>query len=274
MGKRRRESRPRHGSLLRELPMLIVIALALALVIKTFLVQAFFIPSGSMEPTLQLGDRVLVNKLARHVGGDIERGEIVVFRDPGGWLDETVTMAPANPVVGAVRGFFVFIGLLPSVSEQDLIKRVIAVGGDQVRCCDGQGRVTVNGAPLEEPYVYPGEPPSDTSFDVTIPEGRLWVMGDHRAASSDSRAHMVDPSRGTVPLDAVVGRAFVILWPPGRTGLLAVPPTTEQQTLQSAGPQGAALGAAIPLVGGVLGALPIAALRRYRRSRRLPAGRS
>jgi len=245
-GRRRHRERGEIAGLLRELPILIAVALGLALLIKTFLVQAFFIPSDSMENTLKRGDRVLVNKLTTRFG-EIRRGQVVVFRDPGQWLGERVVPEPRNAVVGAVKNVFVFVGLLPSDSEQDLIKRVVGVPGDRVRCCDDKGRLTINGAALDEPYLFPGNPPSDRSFEVTVPAGRLWVMGDHRAVSADSRAHMDESGNGTIPLANVVGRAVVIVWPAQRWDTLSVPRSYEAVQRTAATP---------PLLGGTVAAWP------------------
>ncbi|NYI08408.1 signal peptidase I [Allostreptomyces psammosilenae] len=206
-----------------ELPFLVVIALALALVIKTFLVQAFVIPSASMEDTLQIEDRVLVDKLTPWFGSEPERGEVVVFRDPGQWLGPAPA-ASDNPVVR----FFTFIGLMPDANEQNLIKRVIGVGGDTIEC-QGTGPVMVNGEPLDEPYLKPGVTPcGDRSFGpVTVPEGSIWVMGDNRSNSEDSRYHQ-NENGGFVPVDDVVGRALVIAWPVGHWDYLEVPETYAQ----------------------------------------------
>jgi signal peptidase I len=212
--------RSRTVVLVRETVTIVVIALALSLLIKTFLFQAFSIPSTSMENTLLVGDRLLVNKL---VPGpfDLDRGDIVVFADPGGWLNE-----PPPPSGGAVRDgvrdVLTFVGLLPANSNDHLIKRVIGLPGDRVACCDPQGRITVNGTAVTEPYVYPGDKPSREPFTVTVPAGRIWVMGDHRGASQDSRAHR-DRDDGTVPMEAVVGKAFVIVWPFDRAEILGSP---------------------------------------------------
>ncbi|MFB7812505.1 signal peptidase I, partial [Streptomyces virginiae] len=171
----RRRRRTRRAG---ELPLLVVVALCIALLLKTFLVQAFFIPSGSMEQTIRIGDRVLVDKLTPWFGSKIERGDVVVFKDPGGWLKgESARQTPDPIVVKQIKQALTFIGLLPSSDEQDLIKRVIGVGGDTVKCCDAKGRVTVNGSPLDEPYVNPGNPPSEINFEVKVPEGRLFMMG-------------------------------------------------------------------------------------------------
>jgi signal peptidase I len=221
----------------RELPFLILIALVLAVLIKTFLVQAFFIPSGSMEPTLHgctgcSDDRVLVNKLVYRFR-DPHRGEIVVFRGPESWQDtpEFASSEPGNPV----SRFFHEIGAALGVaapSNKDFIKRVIGVPGDHVVCCDARGRITVNDHALDEPYVYRGARPSDQPFDVTVPAGRLWVMGDHRNASADSRAHSTD-HQGTIPISDVIGRAVIKVWPVNHWGVLRVPSTYRQPGLHA-----------------------------------------
>ncbi|WP_171114438.1 MULTISPECIES: signal peptidase I [unclassified Streptomyces] len=211
----RKVKRRRRRSAIKEIPLLVGVAVLIALVLKTFLVQAFVIPSGSMEQTIQIGDRVLVDKLTPWFGAQPQRGDVVVFKDPGGWLqDEQPTPQKEDPiVVKQVKEGLTFIGLLPSDNEKDLIKRVVGVGGDRVQCCDTQGRVTVNGIPLNEDYLYPGNEPSATGFDITVPQGRLWVMGDHRSNSADSRSHQDTDYGGTVSVDEVVGRAVVIAWP-------------------------------------------------------------
>ena len=190
-------------------------ALVLAVLVKTFLVQPFSIPSESMEDTLRVEDRVLVSKLEP---GPLtmERGDVVVFVDPNEWL-------PSPPEQSIPRRVGTFVGLLPSDSGTHLIKRVIGLPGDTVACCDEQGRVMVNGEPLDEPYLYPGDRPSLTEFDVEVPAARLWVMGDHRSVSSDSRALEADFGDGFVPLDNVVGRAVLRIWPLDRLGTLATP---------------------------------------------------
>jgi signal peptidase I len=223
----RKVKRRRRRSAVKEVPLLVGVAVLIALVLKTFLVQAFVIPSGSMEQTIQIGDRVLVDKLTPWFGSKPARGDVVVFRDPGGWLnDETSTQKQDDPVVvKQIKEGLTFIGLLPSDNEKDLIKRVVGVGGDRVKCCDAEGRVTVNGVPLEEDYLFPGNAPSSTPFDVTVPEGRLWVMGDHRSNSADSRYHQNRGHRGTVSEDEVVGRAVVIAWPLGHWSTLEEPKT-------------------------------------------------
>ncbi|MDT9699744.1 signal peptidase I [Streptomyces sp. P17] len=222
----RKVKRRRRRSAIKEIPLLVGVAVLIALVLKTFLVQAFVIPSGSMERTIQIGDRVLVDKLTPWFGSKPQRGDVVVFKDPGGWLQgEQPTAKKEDPVVvKQIKEGLTFIGLLPSDNEKDLIKRVVGVGGDRVKCCDAQGRVTVNGVPLQEDYLFPGNVPSLTEFDVAVPQGRLWVMGDHRADSADSRSHQ-NQNGGTVSEDEVVGRAMVIAWPFGHWGTLDEPKT-------------------------------------------------
>ncbi|MEU6509390.1 signal peptidase I [Streptomyces sp. NPDC046942] len=223
----RKVKRKRRRSAVREIPLLVGVAVLIALVLKTFLVQAFVIPSGSMEQTIRIGDRVLVDKFTPWFGSEPARGDVVVFHDPGGWLaDEQTTKKDDPVVVKQVKEGLTFIGLLPSDNEKDLIKRVIGVGGDHVKCCDAQGRITVNGTPLTEGnYIYPGDAPSAMRFDITVPQGRLWVMGDHRGNSADSRFHMNTAYGGTVSLSSVVGRAVAIGWPFGHWTRLQEPKT-------------------------------------------------
>ncbi|MFF3563609.1 signal peptidase I [Streptomyces sp. NPDC002574] len=212
----------------QELPILVVVALVMALGIKTFFVQAFSIPSGSMQNTLQVGDRVLVDKLTPWFGAKPQRGQVVVFRDPGGWLDDQPARE-GGATQNVVTRVLAFVGLMPSTDEQDLIKRVIAVGGDTVTCESGKP-VEVNGQALDEPYIYPGATPCDDLpvGTVTVPKDHLWVMGDHRDASRDSRAHVEEPGGGFVPLDDVIGRAFVVAWPLPRWSSLPVPATFDR----------------------------------------------
>lgn len=210
-----------------EFVVVVGMALAISLVVKTFLVQAFFIPSGSMENTLLEDDRVIVSKLTPGPF-DLHRGDIVVFKDPGGWLPPPVE-PDTGPVRSAIRAVFTFVGLLPHDSGEHLIKRVVGLPGDTVACCDDDGRVTVNGVPLDETYLYPGNLPSTQTFSQPVPAGGLWVMGDHREISEDSRVN------GVVPLDSVIGKAFVLVWPPGRAGGLGRPEAVFEKVPRAAG---------------------------------------
>jgi len=198
------ESKPRHA-FWRETAILLGIAVVVAVLVKAFVVQTFFIPSGSMEHTLNIDDRVLVNKLVYDFR-DPHRGEIVVFEAPDEWRS------------------------IPN--EEDFIKRVIGVGGDHVVCCDA-GRITINGKALDETYLFRdgngvADSASRDSFDIVVPDGRLWVMGDHRSESGDSRelyTRTGDVTRSTIPIDAVIGKAFLLFWPLGRADWLTVPDT-------------------------------------------------
>jgi signal peptidase I len=258
-------------SLLRELPLVAVVALAIALALKTFFVQVFVIPSGSMEQTIAVGDRVLVDKLTPWFGSTPQRGDVVVFKDPGGWLENDRQPDTDGPVSRGLKSAFSAVGLLPSATQGNLIKRVIGVAGDRVACCDDQGRITVNGTPLAEPYLASGNPPSRLPFQVTVPAGRLWVMGDHRDVSADSRYHMAGPDQGTVPLSDVVGRAFMIAWPFDRIGGIARP---GYPGLAARGSPKIPLGGPDPqepsLVMGVLGVAPAVLRRGWRAG---PTGR-
>ncbi|MTE21209.1 signal peptidase I [Streptomyces sp. TRM43335] len=272
----KRMRRRRRLSMTKEIPVLVGVALLIALVLKTFLVQAFVIPSGSMEQTIRIDDRVLVDKLTPWFGARPERGDVVVFKDPGGWLPPQEEPERDDPVgIKQARQFLTFIGLLPSDDEQDLIKRVIGVGGDTVKCCDADGRVTVNGTPLDEPYLHPGNAPSGMPFEVEVPENRIFVMGDHRANSADSRYHLDEPGKGTVPEDLVVGKAVVIAWPYSHWRRLEEPGTYASVPDPRGGSTSAAAGgdnemarvpipAELPIVMGVVGVGP----HRLRRGRR------
>lgn len=213
----------------QETILLLVTALVLAVVVKSFFVQAFFIPSSSMEPTL-IGspngpnDRILVQKVS-YWSGDIDRGDIVVFDDPGGWLPASESQQPHNVVQRSLEVF----GLYPTGGH--LIKRVIGVGGDRVECCDRKGRVEVNGVSLDEPYLADQTSNQDEPFDVEVPEGYLWVMGDNRGNSADSRAHQGDPGGGFVDEGEVVGKAWITVWPFGRAGSIDEPSVFDDPAL-------------------------------------------
>jgi signal peptidase I len=201
----------RKGSLLKEFPILVVVALIVSLLIKTFLVQFFYIPSGSMENTLQIKDRVAVNKIP-FISRSIHRGDIVVFRDPANWLSEP--FASESPIIiEKIREGLVAVGILPNPTKQYLVKRVVGIGGDRVICCSKSKKLTVNGKESIEPYIFEGNDPSDMNFDVTVPVGKIWVMGDHRGASADSRYHQDDINKGMVPLNRLTGRVVAVIWP-------------------------------------------------------------
>ena len=278
--------RRRKRSFWREFPVLVVVALLLAVVIKTYAIQAFFIPSGSMENTLEINDRVLVNKLVYDVRS-IHRGDIVVFNGDGSW-DPGTPPRNTNFLVKFGQGFASMFGF--GHPGDILIKRVIGLPGDKVACCDAQGRVTVNGVPLnEQSYLYPGDSPSESRFNIVVPPGRLWVMGDHRLISADSRSHIGEPGGGTIPENAVVGRAFVIIWPPSRWRILPIPATFQQPQLSAAATAPATQATdgllsarlepsspALPLALGFVAAVPVTWLQRRARlgfARRRPARR-
>ena len=201
----------RKGSLLREIPIIIGSALIVSIIVKTFFLHFFYIPTGSMENTLQVGDRIAVNKFGA-LFSEIKRGEIVVFGDPDNWLGQAPDDQNSG-LIGQGKNLLITIGVVPDPAKQYLIKRVIGVGGDTVICCDDQDKLQVNGKSVDEPYVYENDKASESNFNVTVPEGFIWVMGDHRAASSDSRFHTNDVNSGMVPLSKVVGRATFIVWP-------------------------------------------------------------
>jgi signal peptidase I len=269
---RRKRKHAKKGSLLRELPVLLLIAFVLALIVKTFFVQAFFIPSGSMEETLHgctgcTGDRVLVNKVP-YWFGEPEPGEIVVFKGPDTWTPEVSVEDPSNWFTGALLWLGRAVGVAPP-SEDDFVKRVIATEGQTVQCCDTEGRVTVDDVPLDEPYIHENTPLESREFGpVTVPEDRLWVMGDHRSASADSKAHMSDQYSGTIGVDDVIGKAAVIVWPVSRFGLLESPDIqgTEAAGIGVPAPSAPVTASLVaPYAIGLVGAVPIAAWRRNRR---------
>ncbi len=206
----------------QEMILLLGIALVLAVAIKALFLQAFYIPSGSMEDTLVFNDRILVQKVSYWGGGSPRRGDVVVFADPGSWLPAQEAAGATGPVA---RGLEVF-GLYPTGGH--LVKRVIGVGGDTVECCDRRGRVSVNGDPLEEePYLAAGQRPSLIEFKTEVEPDHLWVMGDNRANSADSRVHLGDPGGGQVPVEDVVGKVFSVVWPLDHATLLHRPQTFE-----------------------------------------------
>jgi len=243
---RRRRSAPTTvGGLLREAVVVLVVALVLASLLRAFVVQAFVIPSGSMEDTLDINDRVVVSKLTTRIGG-VDRGEVVVFSDPDNWLlAEPVAQTPTG-AGGAVRRGLQFVGLVPNDAQGHLIKRVVGVAGDRVQS-DAQSRVRVNGQVLaESDYLKPGVNPTDCTFDVTVPAGSVFVLGDNRSNSGDSRYHAADRNGGMVPLGLVTGRAVARVWPVDRIGGLGVPSTFQTVPAPSASSRDAAAQPAAP----------------------------
>jgi signal peptidase I len=208
----------------KEILIIAVMALVLSFIVKTWLIQAFYIPSGSMENTLVRDDRVIVSKLTPGPF-DLNRGDVVVFKDPSNWLG-TVPESAQSGTRESVRRALQFIGLVPDDSDDHLIKRVIGLPGDHVVCCDKDGQLTINGVSIAEPYVKPGDTPGGgkASFDITVPADKVWVMGDHRSDSSDSRFHDDGTGAlGSVPIDDITGRAVMIVWPIDHVRWLSVP---------------------------------------------------
>ncbi|TDL43614.1 signal peptidase I [Microbacterium oleivorans] len=207
---------------IRDVLVILLVAILVSFLVKTFLVRSFYIPSGSMENTLLKGDRILVDELTPRFG-DYERGDVVVFKDPGGWLPTTYR-PEEPPLTAAVDWLGSLVGLSASDSEDHLIKRVIGLPGDHVVCCNTLGQVTVNDVPIDEtPYVAlsPSQSaPDEFDYDVTVPEGSVWVLGDNRDNSQDSRYQQEQPGHGFVPIDNIVGRAFLITWPFDRFGTI------------------------------------------------------
>jgi signal peptidase I len=209
----------------REMVVIVVFALALSWLVKTFFAQAFFIPSESMQDTLIKHDRIVVNKLAPGPF-DLHRGDVVVFKDPGGWLGG-VEGPPQSTTMARLDHALTYVGLYPQDAGQHLVKRVIGVPGDRVACASPDSPVTVNGVAVHEPYLAAGATPCDFhTFDVTVPANSLWVMGDNRQNSADSRFHLDSPSGGFVPMANVVGVAFATVWPFDRAEMLHNPGAT------------------------------------------------
>lgn len=214
---------------IKEILIIAVMAIVLSFVVKTWLIQAFYIPSGSMEDTLVRDDRVIVSKLTPGPF-DLQRGDVVVFEDPGGWLGQDPA---ATADGGPVHRFFQFIGLVPDDSDNHLIKRVIGLPGDHVVCCDQDGKLTVNGVAItEDDYIKDGDTPSGGKqpFNIVVPADKVWVMGDHRSDSSDSRFHDDGTgATGSVPIKDITGRAVMIVWPVDHVRWLSVPARVYEQ---------------------------------------------
>jgi signal peptidase I len=206
----------------QETILLLVLALLLAIIIKSLFVQAFYIPSPSMEPQFIKNDRILVQKVSYWGSASPSRGDIVVFKDPGGWLDDDQGSTASSPFTRVLEK----IGLYPTGGH--LVKRVIGIGGDRVVCCDAKGRVTVNGKALnEKSYLPKGTAPSQIKFDIKVPQDHLWMMGDNRGFSFDSRGHMGSPGGGYVDQKLVVGKVFALIWPWKRAEIIHRPATFE-----------------------------------------------
>ncbi len=222
--------RPNRGAagFVRDLVVIVVVAVLASFLIKTFLIRSFYIPSASMQNTLQVGDRILVNELVPGLI-PLQRGDVVVFTDPGGWLHNDPVAPPTNPVSAAGEWVLSLVGLSTQDANDHLVKRVIGLPGDHVTCCNALGQMSVDGSPLQEPYavLQPGSSAvSGTAFDITVPKGRLWVMGDNRYDSADSRYNRDTRSKGYVPVSDVVGRAFVVSWPVSHWSWLSDYPST------------------------------------------------
>jgi signal peptidase I len=259
-----KHARKRKRPFWRDLTVIVLAALILTILLKAFVVQVFSIPSGSMENTLLPGDRVLVSKVVYRFRS-IERGDVVVFSGQGSWGPDAPP-PPSNPFHRLWDDATNLIGV--TAPGTDYIKRVIGLPGDHVACCNAHGQVTVNGVPLsEQSYIYPGDVPSQVPFSVTVPAGRLWVLGDNRGDSDDSRYRSDDPGDGTVPESAVVGRAWLIIWPLSRVSDIPIPATFQQAALHTAAAAPAvAGGGTAALAGGTL------AWRRRRAKRRRAPG--
>ncbi|KRC62312.1 S26 family signal peptidase [Agromyces sp. Root81] len=231
MKRDRTRDEPRRGGVLRflrDILIIFLVAVLFSFLIKTFVIRSFYIPSGSMSHTLEIDDRIIVNQLKSEIS-PIERGDVVVFKDPGEWLPYRGEAPAQPPLAAAFDWLAAAVGLSAPDSDEHLVKRVIGLPGDRVVCCNGLGQMSVNGVPLREPYAFHsgGEAEaSNVDFDVVVPNGSLWVMGDNRENSQDSRFHADTPTRGFVPIDDVVGTAFLVSRPLDRWAWLGNYPDT------------------------------------------------
>ena len=208
----RKDGNKKRPSLARELVTVVGMALILSILVRTFLVQAFYVPSASMEDTLQENDRIIVSKISTRITG-IDRSNVIVFHDPGGWLGEGFPNPYDTPVGRVLQA----VGIVPSNSGNDLVKRVIGVANDKIECCDVQGQVTVNGVAIADSYIKDGVTTDQVTFSVLVPEGYVFVMGDNRGNSEDSRFHL-DKNNGMVPVEEIIGRVSMRIWPVSRIG--------------------------------------------------------
>lgn len=208
----KKDKNKKKPSIGRELITIVGTALILSILVRTFLIQAFYVPSASMEDTLQENDRIIVSKISTKLTG-IDRGNVIVFHDPGGWLGEGFPNPYDTPVGRVLQA----IGIVPANSGNDLVKRVIGVANDKIECCDVQGRITLNGVEMDESYIRDGVNTDQVTFSVLVPEGNVFVMGDNRGNSEDSRFHL-DKNNGMVPLEEIIGRVAMRIWPVGRIG--------------------------------------------------------
>jgi signal peptidase I len=214
-----------------ELVLIFVGTILLLVVFKTFFVQLTFIPSGSMQNTLEIGDRVPVNRFVYRFS-EPQRGDILVFDARGSLLEDDAEPPPRGPLEEVINEIGRTIGMTPP-PETVFIKRVIGVAGDTIKCCDEAGQITVNGTPIDESgHLFPGDAPSSIEFEVTVPEGKLWVLGDHRSDSSDSRYAQTNPGGGFVPVDRALGKAFAVLFPWDQKEMLDTPEWAEQANTQ------------------------------------------
>ncbi len=195
--------------------LIVVVALVASALLRALVVQAFFVPTGSMLPEIQLNDKILVSRI-----GGVHRGEVVVFQDPGGWIPASEKPAPPGPVQSALE----FVGLLPQSSDDHLVKRVIGLPGDEVVCCTGMGQLTINGKSIDESAYVPlgGAPADDVAFDVVVPTRHVFVLGDNRYHSGDSAYHL--PRQDAfVPESLITGRAVAVIWPAGDAHVMHIP---------------------------------------------------